>query len=183
MIASLNVVELLKRHHYSKPPLDDARSRKMYAGYLKMLDPARMYFTAGDIQEFDRWETQFDDFLKAGNLKPGYSIYKRQLERLDQYLDYALTELSQGIDKIDFSIDESFETDREKAQWAADEQALQDLWRKRLKDEVLRLKIANKEPKAIETLLIKRYKNQQKRLQQTRSEDVPSLHQLFCANL
>ena len=68
MIASLNVVELLKRHHYSKPPLDDARSRKMYAGYLKMLDPARMYFTAGDIQEFDRWETQFDDFLKAGNL-------------------------------------------------------------------------------------------------------------------
>lgn len=172
MVASLNVVELLKRHHYSKPPLDDARSRKMYAGYLKMLDPARMYFTAGDIQEFDRWETQFDDFLKAGNLKPGFSIYKRQLERLDQYLDYALTELSQGIDKIDFSIDESFETDREKAQWAADEQALQDLWRKRLKDEVLRLKIANKEPKAIETLLIKRYKNQQKRLQQTRSEDV-----------
>ena len=172
MIASLNVVELLKRHHYSKPPLDDARSRKMYAGYLKMLDPARMYFTAGDIQEFNRWETQFDDFLKTGNLKPGYSIYKRQLERLDQYLDYALTELSQGIDKIDFSIDESFETDREKAQWAADEQALQDLWRKRLKDEVLRLKIANKEPKAIETLLIKRYKNQQKRLQQTRSEDV-----------
>lgn len=172
MIASLNVVELLKRHHYSKPPLDDARSQKMYAGYLKMLDPARMYFTAGDIQEFDRWETQFDDFLKAGNLKPGFSIYKRQLERLDQYLDYALTELSQGIDKIDFSIDESFETDREKAQWAADEQALQDLWRKRLKDEVLRLKIANKEPKAIETLLIKRYKNQQKRLQQTRSEDV-----------
>ncbi|NLU12791.1 MAG: carboxy terminal-processing peptidase [Gammaproteobacteria bacterium] len=172
MIASLNVVELLKRHHYNKPPLDDARSRKMYAGYLKMLDPARMYFTAGDIQEFDRWETQFDDFLKAGNLKPGFSIYKRQLERLDQYLDYALTELSQGIDKIDFSIDESFETDREKAQWAADEQALQDLWRKRLKDEVLRLKIANKEPKAIETLLIKRYKNQQKRLQQTRSEDV-----------
>ena len=38
--------------------------------------------------------------------------------------------------------------------------------------EVLRLKIANKEPEAIEKLLIKRYKNQQKRLQQTRSEDV-----------
>lgn len=172
MIASLNVVELLKRHHYSKPPLDDARSRKMYAGYLKMLDPARVYFTAVDIQAFDRWATDFDDLLKSGNLKPGYAIYKRQLERLDQYLDYALAELNQGIDKIDFSIVESFETDREKAQWAADDEALQDLWRKRLKDEVLRLKIANKEPEAIEKLLLKRYKNQQKRLQQTRSEDV-----------
>lgn len=26
VVASLNVVELLKRHHYSKPPLNDARS-------------------------------------------------------------------------------------------------------------------------------------------------------------
>ncbi len=172
MIASLNVVELLKRHHYSKPPLDDARSRKMYAGYIKMLDPARMYFTAADIKKFDAYETQFDDLLKAGNLKPGYAMYKRQLERLDQYLDYALGVLNAGVDKIDFTVAESFETDREKASWAKDEAALQDLWRKRLKDEVLRLKIANKEPKAIQTLLVKRYKNQQKRLQQTRSEDV-----------
>ena len=128
MIASLNVVELLKRHHYSKPPLDDARSRKMYAGYLKMLDPARMYFTATDVEAFNSLETQFDDLLKAGNLKPGYAMYKRQLERLDQYLEYALAELSQGIDHIDFSIAESFGTDREKAQWAPDEAALKDLW-------------------------------------------------------
>ena len=51
VIASLNVVELLKRHHYNKPPLNDARSVKIYEGYLKLLDPARMYFTAGDIAE------------------------------------------------------------------------------------------------------------------------------------
>lgn len=172
MIASLNVVELLKRHHYSKPPLDDARSRKIYAGYLKMLDPARMFFTAADVQEFDRWETQFDDFLKSGNLKPGYAIYNRYLIRQNQYLDYALNKLSKGVDAIDFSINETFETDREKAPWAADEAALNDLWRKRLKDEILRLKIANKESKAIEELLTKRYTNQQKRLLQTRSEDV-----------
>lgn len=172
MIASLNVVELLKRHHYSKPPLDDVRSRKMYAGYLKMLDPMRIYFTANDVQQFDQWATQFDDFLKSGNLEPGYAMYNRHLTRQDQYLDYALNQLSKGVDAIDFTVAETFETDREKAPWASDEAALQDLWRKRLKDEVLRLKIANKEPKAIEELLIKRYKNQQKRLLQTRSEDV-----------
>ena len=172
MIASLNVVELLKRHHYSKPPLDDARSRKMYAGYLKMLDPMRIYFTANDVQQFDQWATQFDDCLKSGNLEPGYAMYNRHLTRQDQYLDYALNQLSKGVDAIDFTVAETFETDREKAPWASDEAALQDLWRKRLKDEVLRLKIANKEPKAIEELLIKRYKNQQKRLLQTRSEDV-----------
>src|SRR5690606_28160878 len=49
---------------------------------------------------------------------------------------------------------------------------LDDLWRKRLKDEVFRLRIAGKDDKAIEELLQKRYSNQLKRLQQTRSEDV-----------
>src|SRR5690606_26720922 len=55
VIASLNVVELLKRHHYNKPPLDDERSKKIYENYLKLLDPSRSYFTASDIREFDRW--------------------------------------------------------------------------------------------------------------------------------
>lgn len=76
------MVELLKRHHYNKPPLNDERSAKIYDGYLKMLDPARMYFTAGDIAEFDRWRNRFDDFLKSGDLDPGFVIYKRHLDRL-----------------------------------------------------------------------------------------------------
>ena len=65
VIASLNVVELLKRHHYSKPPLDDARSVIIYDSYIKLLDPSRSYFMASDIAEFDKWKTQFDDFLKS----------------------------------------------------------------------------------------------------------------------
>ena len=172
VIASLNVVELLKRHHYNKPPLNDERSVKIYQGYLKMLDPSRSYFIAGDIAEFDQWSTSFDDLLKSGNLEPGFIIYKRHLERLQSRLQFALNMLEQGVDKIDFGVDETLLIDRENAPWAKDLAALDDLWRKRVKDEVLRLKIAGKEPKAIQELLVKRYKNQQARLQQTRGEDV-----------
>ncbi|MHA6494696.1 carboxy terminal-processing peptidase [Pseudomonas borbori] len=172
VIASLNVVELLNRHHYNKPPLNDARAAKIYDGYLKMLDPSRSYFTAGDIAEFDQWKTQFDDFLKNGNLEPGFIIYKRHLERLQGRLEFALAMLEKGVDKIDFNVDESLLIEREDAPWAKDVAALDDLWRKRVKDEVLRLKIAGKEPKAIQELLIKRYKSQQARLQQTRGEDI-----------
>ena len=82
VIASLNIVELLKRHHYSKPPLNDDRSAKIYDAYIKALDPSRMYFTAGDIAQFAPWRTQFDDFLKSGELDPGFTIYKRHLDRL-----------------------------------------------------------------------------------------------------
>ncbi|AKX48104.1 peptidase S41 [Thiopseudomonas alkaliphila] len=171
-IASLNITELLKRHHYSKDVGNQDRSSKMYEGYLKMLDPARMYFTQEDLSEFKPWKKNFANKLREGDLELGYFMYKRQLTRLDQYLTFALAKLAKGVDSIDFTLDESLETDREKAPWAKNEAELQELWRKRLKDEVLRLKLASKEPKAIEELLTKRYKNQQKRLQQTRSEDV-----------
>ncbi|MGE7994334.1 carboxy terminal-processing peptidase [Pseudomonas sp. NPDC089554] len=172
IVASLNVVELLKRHHYSKPPLDDARSVIIYDSYIKLLDPARSYFTAADIAEFDKWKTQFDDFLKSGNLDPGFTIYKRYLNRVKSRLDFALAELAKGADKIDFNAKETLLVDRKEAPWAKNEAELDDLWRKRVKDEVLRQKIAGKDTKQIQETLTKRYKNQLSRLDQTRAEDI-----------
>ena len=172
VVASLNVVELLKRHHYSKPPLNDARSVIIYDSYIKLLDPSRSYFMASDIAEFDKWKTQFDDFLKSGNLDPGFTIYKRYLDRVKSRLDFALAELNKGVDKIDFTTQETLLVDRKDAPWLQNQAELDDLWRKRVKDEVLRLKIACKEPKAIQELLTKRYKNQLARLDQTRAEDI-----------
>nr|WP_187272824.1 carboxy terminal-processing peptidase [Pseudomonas mendocina] len=171
VIASLNVVELLRRHHYNKPPLNDERSIQIYDNYLKLLDPSRSYFTAADIAEFNQWRTKFDDLLKSGDLEPGFAIYRRHLTRLEERLNFALAELGKGVDKIDFTIDEELQIDREKAPWAKDRAELDELWRKRVKDEVLRLKIAGKETKDIQELLTKRYKNQLARLKQTRGED------------
>ena len=172
VIASLNVVELLRRHHYNKPPLNDERSIQIYDNYLKLLDPSRSYFTAADIAEFNQWRTRFDDLLKSGDLEPGFTIFRRHLTRTEERLNYALAELGKGVDKIDFTIDEQLQVDREKAPWAKDRAELDELWRKRVKDEVLRLKIAGKETKDIQELLTKRYKNQLARLKQTRGEDV-----------
>lgn len=172
VIASLNIVELLKRHHYNRLPLDQPRSQKIYDNYLETLDPAKIYFTATDLQQFRPWRSKFEKLLGNGDLEPGFIIYRKYLARIQAYLDYGINTLEQGIDKIDFSLHESLETDREKALWAENETQLQDLWRKRLKDEILRLKIAGKDNAGIEQLLIKRYQNQKKRLGQTKSEDV-----------
>lgn len=172
VIASLNVVELLKRHHYNKPPLNDARSAKIFDSYIKMLDPSRSYFLASDLEQFEAWRNSFDDHLKNGNLEPGFIIYRRHLERLQSRLEFALAMLDKGVDSFDFTVDEELLVDRENAAWPKDQAEHDDLWRKRLKDEVLRLKIAGKETKAIEELLTKRYRNQLGRIEQTRSEDV-----------
>ncbi|QDD87855.1 carboxy terminal-processing peptidase [Pseudomonas oryzihabitans] len=172
VIASLNIVELLKRHHYSKPPLNDAQSIKIYDSYLKMLDPARLYFNAADIREFDASRTRFDDYLKQGNLEPGFAIYRRYAQRVAERLNYGLGLLSAGIDKLNFNTNESFDTNREKAPWPADTAALDDLWKRKLEDEVLRLRLSGKTDAQIQQQLTKRYKNQLARLNQIRSEDV-----------
>ncbi|MBH3437982.1 carboxy terminal-processing peptidase [Pseudomonas luteola] len=172
VVASLNVVELLKRHHYSKPPLNDERSIKIYDSYLKMLDPNRLYFNAADIAEFDAWRTRFDDLLKQGDLNPGFTIYKRYLDRVKERLDYTLGLLDKGIPQLNFSADETFDVNREKAPWPTNTAALDDLWHKKLKDEVLRLKLGGKDDAAIKEQLQKRYRNQLARLKQTRSEDI-----------
>ena len=131
VIASLNVVELLRRHHYNKPPLNDERSIQIYDNYLKLLDPSRSYFTAADIAEFNQWRSRFDDLLKSGDLEPGFTIYRRHLTRMEERLNYALAELGKGVDKIDFTVDEQLQVDREKAPWAKDRAELDELWRKR----------------------------------------------------
>ncbi|MFF7708085.1 carboxy terminal-processing peptidase [Pseudomonas sp. NPDC007930] len=176
VIASLNVVELLKRHHYSKPPLDDARSAIIYDSYIKLLDPARSYFLASDIGEFDKWKTQFDDFLKSGNLDPGFVIYKRYLDRVKDRIDYTLGVLGQGVDKLDFTTHDTLVIDRKDAPWITSKADLDALWHKRLMDEVLRMKIAGKDNGQIQDTLTKRYKNQLARLDQTRAEDIFSAY-------
>ncbi len=65
---------------------------------------------------------------------------------MTERLNYGLGLLNAGIGKLDFSVDESFNTNREKAAWPADTAALDDLWHRKLKDEVLRLRAVPARP-------------------------------------
>lgn len=172
MIASLNTVELLRRHHYNRIRLDDELSSEVFDTYLRQLDPQRSLFTEADIRDFSEYRYKFDDLLQAGDLSVGFAMHTRQIQRADQRIAFARQLLSEGIDKLDFSGDQMILIDREKADWPADDSALHSLWRQQIKDEVLRLKLAGRETGSIQELLEKRYANQQKRLYQTRSEDI-----------
>jgi carboxyl-terminal processing protease len=172
MLASLNTVELLRRHHYNKIRLDDALSEKMFDTYMKYLDPQRSLFTAADVQVFEAYRHSMDNLLLAGDLSVGFAMYKRQMERLEERLEYAQGLIEGDLATLDFSSDQDILIDREEAAWSTDENDLVQLWRKQIKDEVLRMKIAGRDMETIQEMLGKRYKGQQLRLSQTRSEDV-----------
>ncbi|GAB3444335.1 carboxy terminal-processing peptidase [Massilia solisilvae] len=167
--AALWASRVMARYHYKALPLDDAMSEKIFDNYLKWLDSDRLYFTQADLNQFAPMRTKLDDAINNENLTLPFQIYNVYQQRFNERMAYA-RELIKG--KFDFTADESMQLDREKAPWAKSEDEVRDLWRKRVKNDWLRLKLAGKDDKAIRETLDKRYENYQNRLKKLNSEDV-----------
>ncbi len=98
-----------------------------------------------------------------------YDIFNTYQKRVAERLEYVFQHIDQPFD---FTIDEYLNYNRENAPWARDGAELNELWRKRLKNETLSLKLAGKESAGIVKTLRKRYKRMQKNVAQSQSEDV-----------
>jgi carboxyl-terminal processing protease len=167
--AALWASRVLARYHYKALPLDDAMSEKIFDNYFKALDSEKLYFTQGDVDQFAPMRTKLDDAINNGNLTLPFAIYNLYQQRFNERMQYA-RDLLKG--KFDFTADESLQLDREKAPWTRNEDEVRDLWRKRVKNDWLRLKLAGKDEKAIRETLDKRYENYQNRLKKLNNEDV-----------
>lgn len=177
--------EILKRLrlHYRDVALDDALSTQMLDQYLRNLDPNRLYFLAADVHEFSKWRTTLDDTLQKGDLSPAYFIFNRYRERAQEHLDHALALLDKGIDKLNLDDDETLLIDRSEAPWAASQEEIDDLWRKRLEDAVLTMKLDGVKDDEIEQRLRRRYEGQKMRLEQSTAEDVFQIYINSLANI
>ena len=166
------IVNRLETRHYAKVPFDDQLSSQMLDQYLKTLDFNRLFLLASDIKDFEQWRFQLDDQLHKGDLQTGYAIFARYQQRVIERLNQVVADLDTTIANLDFTRDEYLELDRSKQAWPADQAEADSLWRKRIKSEVLNLKLAGKAPEEIPPLLKKRFNNQLHRVQQYSSEDV-----------
>jgi len=164
---------LISRYHYRKLKLDDSLSSGIFNRYIKALDHNKSYFLQSDIDEFEKYKTSFDDFLLEGDLKAAYDIFRRYKERANDRFDYVEKIIDQ---KFDFTIDEYYERDRENAPWPESDEEANDIWRKRIKNDALNLKLAGKSEDSIAITLKRRYENYRRAIDQYNSEDI---YQLF----
>jgi carboxyl-terminal processing protease len=167
--AALWASKVLARAHYKPMPLDDAMSVKIFDRYFKTLDSEKLYFVQSDIDQFDVVRNKLDDAINNENLTLPFAVYNIYQQRFNERMAYA-RELIKG--KFDFTTDETFQLDREKAAWPKNEDEARDLWRRRVKNDWLRLKLAGKEDKAIRETLDKRYDNYVTRMRKLNNEDV-----------
>ncbi|MDD5033141.1 MAG: carboxy terminal-processing peptidase [Methylococcaceae bacterium] len=167
-VAAHLTARLIEEHHYKPLVLDDSLSEKVFDSYLKALDSEKMFFVQADIDQWKAARTKLDDAIQTNNLDLPFAIFNLYARRAVERFTFARSLLKTGFD---FQQNESYPYFRENEPWAKSEDDIRELWRKRVKNDWLQLKLAGKDDKNIVELLDKRYENFLKRMAKLKSED------------
>lgn len=167
------IANLLATHHYGQIRLDAKQSSAILDAYLDALDYNRSYFLASDIEHFERHRYELHNHLRDGILEPAYSIFNTYSQRVAERTARLKVQMQRDIR---FDIDETFELDPERRQWASNRTELDERWRKRLKHELLQLKLAGQSLDEAKETLTRRYEGRLRRTNQQQSEDVFQLY-------
>jgi carboxyl-terminal processing protease len=164
------IVALIENYNYKKLTLNDSISGVILDKYVKALDPYRSYFLASDIKDFEQFRTTLDDQFRIGDLSAPFYIFNVYSKRYNETLDYAMAHIK---DKYDFNQNDSYVFDREKMPWVTTTADLNEIWKKRVKYELINLNIAGTttDAKSVETLT-KRYKNLKSQSAKLNNQDV-----------
>ena len=165
------VTKLSERAHYTKTRIDNEFSAVLLENYLKSLDNNRSFFLQSDIDSFQRYQYSMDNALRSGDFTAIFRIFDIYRQRVDDNYAFALQQLEA---EPDFSVDETFVFDRSEMPWPASPDEVTDIWRKRIKNDVISLTLADDEKPytEISETLTKRYNRFVKRIDQLDSDDV-----------
>ncbi|MHB1033478.1 MAG: carboxy terminal-processing peptidase [Pirellulales bacterium] len=175
------VTLLLKHDHLTGREVDQEMSRRCLHLFLKSLDPMKVYFLQSDIDEFSRSQDQLGELVKKGDVGFAYKVFETFLKRIDERVKLADEFLAM---KHDFTVDEEMVSDPDAAKYAGNEAEARDLWRKRIKYDLLVAKADNKDAKeakkeddkAIRERLARRYHSFAKRMRQTDSDELLEMY-------
>ncbi|MDX1403626.1 MAG: carboxy terminal-processing peptidase [Woeseiaceae bacterium] len=163
------VTEFIQKSHYRQQAVDDELSSRVLDRYIESLDSNRMYLLASDIALFERYRYELDDMVRSDPLTPVFDMFEIYRTRVRERLSHALKMLET---EPDFSVDESYTFDREDMPWLETSDELDELWRKRVKNDALSLALAEKTWEESQEILEKRYSRFLRRMDQVKSDDV-----------
>lgn len=163
------VTEFIQKSHYRHAAVDDELSSSVLDRYIEALDSNRMYLLASDVAAFEQYRYELDDMVRSDPLDPVFGMFEVYRTRVRERLEYALLQLES---EPDFTVAEEYAFDREELPWATTTQELDEIWRKRVKNDALGLALAEKEWSEIQEILEKRYSRFAKRMDQLKSDDV-----------
>ncbi len=128
------VVSSLKYVHYEHRTMDDEFSKKVYSLYLERLDFTKKFFLKSDIDKLKAYELKIDDELEGRTqefFETSYALITQRTKDAEAFYQEILDK------PFDFDKDESIQLDDEKNDWAKNNAALKESWRKSLKYQVM----------------------------------------------
>jgi carboxyl-terminal processing protease len=168
------LVQMLEYFHYNKDAVASTDYPELISDYLKELDPQHLFFTATDEQSFrkqygPRLET---DLAYLGNIDTAFEIYQAYEQRVKARTSWLFEELKR---EFDFTTNDSYTPDRSKSSFAANAAEADDLWRRRIKYEILQDLLAKKTADEAKATVRKRYERMLKNLSDIESPDVQEM--------
>lgn len=124
----------LTRHHFQPKPIDDAYSKDVYSFYMDEIDSGKRFLTKSDVEQLQGYEKQLDDQAQEGK----FDFFNLSLQILDQ--SYTKTQAwcrEILANPLDFSKNETIETDGKKLKWAKNDNDLRERWQAWMKYDVL----------------------------------------------
>jgi len=166
---SQRVTRIIEDLHYARPRIDNSLSSAILDRYLDTLDGNRLYFLHSDYTAFGRYRYELDERARSGELEPIFEIFNTFRARTEERVAYATAILAE---EPDFTVEETFRFDRSDLGWATSEEELQEIWRKRVKNDGLSLVLTGKTWEETAELLQARYERLLRRVLQITSDDV-----------
>ena len=163
------VTEFIQKSHYRHASVDDELSSSVLDRYIDALDSNRMYLLESDVAAFEQYRYELDDMVRSEPLDPVFDMFEVYRTRVRERLNYALLQLEA---EPDFTLAEEYAFDREDLPWAQTSAELDEIWRKRVKNDALGLALADKDWTETQEVLEKRYSRFLKRMDQVKSDDV-----------
>jgi carboxyl-terminal processing protease len=161
--------KVLERFHYRKVTLDNDFAQAVLASYLDALDPNRSFFLSRDVDRFKGGARRLEEGLRRGELDLAFDVFRVYRMRVDERVLYVDTLLNGSFD---FDVDETYPIESPDAAWAKDSAELDEIWRKRIKNDFLSLRMAGKSDEEVRERLRERYQGLSRRTHQFDGDDV-----------
>jgi len=156
------VGQVLSQSHLRQKFLDNELSEIFFDNYIDALDLNHQIFLQADIDEFqERYRAQLDDFTlgvlnqkRVPNAAPAFEIFERFKERLVERRTM-IEELLEA--EYVFNVPDQIQVKRSEEPWPTTAEEAKELWRLRIKYDLLQGKIGDEELTKVKERIAKRY--------------------------
>ena len=129
------LANMLPAYHVTQQTLDDAVSQRAWTNLVTMYDYNHAVFLQSDLDRFAPMQTRIGEALRRGDVSFAYDVHRTFVRRLGACIAFATNYLEKG--EIDFAVDETYLYNRKDAPWPETDAARDDIWRRRIKNELL----------------------------------------------